>query len=62
MKIGDRVQIPAYTDHWMRGNRYGAVRAFKKFSGDDHNTYAIVDLDIAKKKAIVLIDDCEVIE
>lgn len=23
--IGKRVQIPAYMDHWMRGDRYGSV-------------------------------------
>jgi len=61
MKLQDRVQIPAYTDHWMRGNRYGVVVAFKKFRGADHDTYAIIQLDIGNKKAVVLIDDCEVV-
>lgn len=25
MDIGTRVEIPAYTDAWMRGDRYGTV-------------------------------------
>jgi len=25
MQVGQRVQIPAHTDAWMRGDRYGAV-------------------------------------
>lgn len=25
LQIGDRVQIPAWTDVWMRGDRFGTV-------------------------------------
>ena len=25
MKIGDRVQVPVWTDTWMMGDRYGVV-------------------------------------
>jgi hypothetical protein len=25
LKVGDRVQVPAWHDDWMRGDRYGSV-------------------------------------
>lgn len=29
-KVGDRVEIPAYCDAWMRGARYGKVTGIKR--------------------------------
>jgi len=32
-----RVQIPAYTDHWMKGDRFGEiVKISKRFIGESH--------------------------
>lgn len=33
-KTGERVQIPAYTDMWMRGARFGTVTAWLPARGE----------------------------
>jgi len=58
-----RVQIPAYTDHWMKGDRFGELidvrwgKVFKNRWGDKANV-AHVKLDTSKKIVRVLLDDC----
>jgi hypothetical protein len=66
-----RVQIPAYTDRWMMGDRYGEVvkvtKARKGFptsalvSADTRGTYievAHVKLDKSGKTARFVLNDC----
>jgi hypothetical protein len=45
MKIGDRVEIPVWSDLWMRGDRYGEVIAIKVRDHRDENIGARVRLD-----------------
>jgi hypothetical protein len=50
-----RVQIPAYTDRWMMGDRYGVVtNVFTK----DGKKIAHVRLDKSGKTIRVILDDC----
>ena len=59
-----RVQIPVYTDRWMRGDRYGEVvktvrRKIKQSPGVAIvRDVAHVKLDISGKTIKVLLDDC----
>ncbi len=39
LKVGDRVQIPAWHDDWMRGDRYGVVVKAVPGSGTAHVLY-----------------------
>jgi hypothetical protein len=60
-----RVQIPAYTDHWMRGDRYGEVLKTYTITVSRDGTeceVARVKLDKSGKKTTVILNDCEVIE
>lgn len=34
VSVGKRIQIPAYSDMWMRGARFGTVERFIKGSGN----------------------------
>jgi len=64
-----RVQIPAYTDHWMRGDRYGEVLRVRKSAVHDHTRgrpdlmvlreIATVLLDKSRKTTRVILDDCQ---
>lgn len=69
-----RVQIPAYTDRWMMGDRYGVVEKTTKqrrnfpadakryVSADARGTYIAVysvKLDKSGKTVRVLADDCQ---
>jgi hypothetical protein len=67
----ERVQLPAYTDHWMTGDRYGVVEKVTKqrknvpqgarVSADAKGTYveiAHVKLDKSGKVARVVYADC----
>jgi len=61
-----RVQIPAYTDRWMRGDRYGKIIGTYTIT-DFHKPpkdyeMARVRLDKSGKEARVILADCEVIE
>ncbi len=53
-----RVQIPAYTDRWMMGDRFGEVVAFR---GTTDKPIAHVKLDKSGKVIRVIADDCEII-
>jgi hypothetical protein len=53
-----RVQIPAYTDRWMMGDRYGEiVKTIKSRIGKEY-TIAHVKLDKSGKTVRVVLDDC----
>jgi hypothetical protein len=52
-----RVQIPAYTDRWMMGDRYGEVVKITKWSHDDREI-ATVKLDKSRGVIRVILDDC----
>ena len=59
---GRRVQIPAYTDRWMMGDRYGEVH-FQRLAkntpdGDFPTTLYKVKLDVSGKTVTVVADDC----
>lgn len=71
-----RVQIPAYTDAWMRGDRYGeVVKTFRRRSDNAGVRAALltsatrgqpveiahVKLDKSGKTVRVILDDCTVI-
>ena len=59
--IGKRVQIPAYTDLWMRGTRYGVVERIVKSHNPIGNPvkYAMVRLDKLPKHCYkFVLDDC----
>jgi hypothetical protein len=58
-----RVQIPAYTDRWMRGDRYGTVTKIVKSKviakiGDSPAEIAHVLLDKSGVTTKVMLDDC----
>ena len=58
-----RVQIPAYTSHWMRGDRYGEVvkTGWLKDLGPDRKSkleIARVKLDKSNKTILVDLGDC----
>lgn len=58
-----RVQIPAYTDRWMMGDRYGTVikivksKVIKKI-GQSPDEIASVLLDKSGKTVKVILSDC----
>ena len=54
-----RVQIPAYTDRWMMGDRFGEIvsQTVKKVEGLRVHV-ARVKLDISGKIIRVRLDDC----
>jgi len=64
-----RVQIPAYTDMWMRGDRFGeVVKVSNRFKVHPRHgriptnaDIAHVKLDISGKTVRVLFDDCTVV-
>jgi hypothetical protein len=62
-----RVQIPAYTDRWMQGDRYGEiVGKYRKRTLSARGTQRIVEmvhvkLDKSGKTVRVILDDCTVI-
>jgi hypothetical protein len=63
-----RVQIPAYTDRWMMGDRFGTVvkttkrgKVFKNRWGEP-TEIAHVKLDISGKTLRVILDDCTLVE
>ena len=63
-----RVQIPAYTDRWMRGDRYGEmVKITKKridLGGGNsaEREIAHVKLDKSGKTIKVALADCTIVE
>lgn len=60
-----RVQIPAYTDRWMMGDRFGEVvkTSIRHVPGRTEwdQTVAHVKLDVSGKTVKVILDDCEVV-
>lgn len=59
--IGRRVQIPAYTDRWMMGDRYGEIIRVKQARKGvaPHNDIAAIKLDKSGKTFRFILDDCE---
>ena len=68
-----RVQIPAYTDRWMMGDRFGEiVKVGKRFLARHHRSprrnddgpveIATVKLDKSGKTVRVVLDDCQVLD
>lgn len=52
-----RVQIPAYTDHWMRGDRYGVIIGCS--TDKQGHVILTVTLDKSGKTIRVSRDDCQ---
>jgi hypothetical protein len=46
----DRVQIPAYTDRWMMGDRYGEIVKITIRKGEDHSVIDQPDREVAHVK------------
>ena len=54
-----RVQIPAYTDRWMMGDRYGVVvKVIKGRKGMEREEVAHVKLDKSGKTIRFIYADC----
>ena len=56
-----RVQIPAYTDRWMMGDRYGEVLEISPTRAHRNGIsreVAVVKLDKSGKTVRVILDDC----
>ena len=53
-----RVQIPAYTNKWMQGDRYGEVVKVVRLPQPGARQIAHVKLDISGKTVRVLLNDC----
>lgn len=58
--IGKRVQIPAWSDRWMMGDRYGVVTA--RFRPYDKTIRYKVKLDVSGKSVSFKPDDLNVID
>lgn len=59
-----RVQIPAYTDRWAMGDRFGEVIDIRWASpkkGEEKTNIAHVKLDKSNKIVRVILDDCTVV-
>ena len=61
--MSNRVQVPAYTDRWMMGDRYGAIVNVKrsrkvKDRWGDLVEIATVKLDKSGKTVHVIYGDC----
>lgn len=54
----ERVQIPAYTDRWMMGDRFGEVVRVTLSRKQIGKEIAIVKLDKSGKTIRVIYDDC----
>lgn len=54
-----RVQIPAYTDRWMMGDRFGELVKTTRYRGID---VAHVKLDISQKTIKVKLDDVTIVD
>jgi RNase P/RNase MRP subunit p29 len=56
--IGKRVQVPAYTDTWMKGDRYGKV-VNVTMHRENNTPYAHVMMDKSNRTIKFVADDCE---
>lgn len=56
---GTRVQIPVYTDWWIRGARYGTVQREGRKAGGKSTVYVLLDANNRLVKVIA--EDCEVV-
>lgn len=56
----ERLQIPAYTDRWMMGDRYGDLIRVT-VSRHNFEQIAHVKLDKSGKTVRVMLDDCTVV-
>jgi len=60
-----RVQIPAYTDRWMMGDRFGEIvkvtKNRKSMAAKVGEEIAHVKLDKSGKTVKVILDDCTVV-
>jgi hypothetical protein len=68
MTTTTRVQIPAYLDRWMMGDRYGEiVKTYKRKgrakNGREDPSYdvALVRLDKSGKTIPVMLADCQIV-
>jgi len=56
-----RVQIPAYTDRWMMGDRYGEIIKHSKRHTSKGELIVHVKLDKSGKTVRVILADCTVV-
>lgn len=54
----ERVEIPAYMDRWMMGDRFGVVTKLTERNGPGGPTIAHVLLDKSGKLVRVVYDEC----
>lgn len=56
----ERVQIPAYTDRWMMGDRYGEIVKITRSAKSNSNHYEIAHVKLDKSGKIVrfVLADC----
>ncbi len=62
--MAERVQIPAYTDRWMMGDRYGEItlRGKLRNAKGELADMVRVKLDKSGKSVRVWLDDCIPVE
>lgn len=56
--MSTRVQIPAYTDRWMMGDRYGDLVKTTRYRGQE---YAHVLLDKSGRVMKFILADCTIV-
>ncbi len=56
--MAERMQIPAYTDRWMMGDRYGDLIRVSTSRTCDRFQIAHIKLDKSGKTVRVILDDC----
>ena len=59
MRIGTRVQIPAFYDRWMRGDRYGTVEKVYRPAGNSDCHMAKVHMDKCGRVCQFPVDELE---
>lgn len=61
--MAKRVEIPAYTDRWLMGDRFGEVLGSYVMQEGEHEGAEIlrVKLDVSGRVARVVADDCRFI-
>lgn len=58
----ERVEIPAYTDRWMRGDRYGVVTGIHENASPNKGDCWMVKLDKSRATIKVYAIDCRLLD
>lgn len=58
--MNERCEIPAYTDRWMMGDRFGRILGYGRRLPDGRDVFR-VQLDKSGKTVRVVAEDCRVL-